>query len=227
MSGISVVIYGFNEAQNFSKVILEALSHLKLMTDTYQVVAIDDGSEDDSFSVLSGLQKQHPDLKIIRHKKRQGIGACLKDGFHAADLEYVTFLPADGQIDPADIKRCYQLMHEADMVTTYYSTNAFPFYRKILSKTMRLLVLILFGPSPRIEGFYMFRRDLLKSISLHCDSFAVNFEFVIKAYQKGFRIKQIPTQSRSRFSGKSKVVNFKTIRNVFGEIIKLRINFRS
>lgn len=71
----------------------------------------------------------------------------------------------------------------------------------------------------------MFRRSMLRTIELHSDSFAVNFEFVIKAYRQKYRYKELPTKSRERLSGQSKVFNFKTIQKVFFEIVKMRQSF--
>ncbi len=225
MTRISVVIYGVNEAQNFESVVLEAQERLKKVADSYQFILIDDGSTDHTPEVLATLKTRLPNAKIIIHPQRRGIGACLKDGFKAADLDLVTFMPADGQINPQDLESFADAIRDVDFVTTYYDSVSFPLLRRVMSRTMRLIVFILFGPSPRIEGSYMFRRRILDAVTLNADSFAVNFEFVIKASRKGFKFKELPTLSRERISGKSKVVNFNTIKKVFLEILKLRINF--
>lgn len=225
-SSVTVVIYGVNEAENFEKVVFEAEDHLKKITDQYQFVLIDDGSTDKTLEVLNGLKRKLPDVKVISHPKRQGIGSCLKDGYSEADGEFMTFMPADGQIDPFDLQRLYNAIQGVDFVTTYYETTNFPLIRRLFSTTVRLIVLVLFGPFPRIAGSYMFRRSILDTITLHSDSFAVNFEFVIKARRHKFKYRELTTQSRERISGQSKVVNFKTIWSVFSEIIKMRLRFR-
>ncbi len=224
MNNVSVVIYGVDEGKNFESVVVEAQACLKTCAGQYQFILVDDGSRDDTLRVLSKLLAGLPDAKIITHAKRRGIGACLKDGFQAADLDLVTFMPADGQIDPGDLARMVQAMEGVDFVTSYYESTSFPLVRRIMSKSVRWLVFVLFGPSPRIEGSYMFRRKILQNITLKSDAFTVNFEFVIKAHRQGFTCKEIPTQSRKRLSGESKVVNTKTIFNVFCEIIKLRLD---
>lgn len=223
---VSVVIYGVNEAENFAPVVLEAEEHLKKVTDRYQFVLIDDGSSDDTLNILNGLKKKIPKIvQVIHHPQRQGIGSCLKDGYKAADCDLVTFLPADGQIDPFDLQRLVNAIRDVDFVTTYYETTDFPFIRRLMSAVVRMIVFAFFGPFPRIAGSYMFRRKMLESITLNSDSFAINFEFVIKAYRQKFKFKELTTQSRVRRSGQSKVANLATIRKVFLEILKMRMRY--
>lgn len=226
MSNISVVIYGLNEAENFPNTVLEAHNYLKKITSRHELILVNDGSTDKTHEILIQLQSQIPGIKIITHVKPQGIGSCLKDGYAQADGDFITFLPADGQINPEDLSSLSQAMQEGfDVATTYYSRVAFPVLRRIMSKSVRLFVFLLFGYSPRIEGSYMFRRTILKNITLRSNSFTLNFELVIKAYRAGFKFKELPTVSRERLSGHSKVVNLKTIKRVFIELINLRLNF--
>lgn len=222
---LSVVIYGVNEAENFAKVVWEASGHLEKVTSNYQFILIDDGSSDDTLRVLRDLEEKLRRVKVIRHPQRQGIGSCLKDGYAAADCDLITFMPADGQIDPFDLQRMANAIDGVDFVTTYYETNKFPFIRRLMSAVVRGIVFVFFGPFPKIAGSYMFRRTMLETITLHSDSFAINFEFVIKAYRQKFKFKELPTMSRERLSGESKVANIQTIKKVFVEILKMRKSF--
>lgn len=223
---VSVVIYGVNEAENFAQVVLEAEEHLKKVCDRYQFILVDDGSTDATLQILNDLKNKIPNkVKVIHHPQRQGIGSCLKDGYNAADCDLVTFLPADGQIDPFDLQRMVQAIQDVDVVTTYYETTDFPFIRRLMSWVVRLIVFAFFGPFPKIAGSYMFRRKVLETVRLNSDSFAVNFEFVIKANRQKYKFKQLPTRSRERISGQSKVTNLRTIKKVFTEIVKMRMKF--
>jgi len=227
MSSLSVIIYGYNEGNNFFSVVNEVLGVLGNLSCKYELILIDDGSNDQTQSVINKLKQENGDIRVIVHPQRSGIGACLNDGYRAAKEELITFLPADGQVDPKDIKRFLALIDDCDVVCSYYNKKPFSWFRKLMSNSVRLLVFVLFGPSPRIEGSYMFRRKILEDISLFSTSFAINFEFVIKAYRKRFRFKFFEVDPRLRLSGHSKVTNFNTIWKVFIEIINLRIRFSS
>jgi len=225
MSSLSVVIYGYNEENNFPSVVHEVSGILKGMIGQYELILVDDGSSDMTQSILDKFKQEDRYIKVITHPQRRGIGTCLNDGYQAATGELVTWLPADGQIDPKDILRFIKGIDDCDVVSSYYDRGSLPFFRNVMSRSVRILVFMLFGPSPRIEGSYMFRRKVLEEISLVSTSFAINFEFVIKAYRKGFRFKFFETHSRPRLSGGSKVINLDTIWKVFIEIIKLRMKF--
>ncbi len=225
MDSLSVIIYGYNEAKNFPSVVDEAADVVKGISSRYELILIDDGSLDETQGALDKLKKENQNIKVIIHPERRGIGSCLNDGYQAAEGELITFLPADGQIDPKDLISFVKRIEDCDVVSSYYDKKSLSFFRNLMSRSVRVLVFVLFGPSPRIEGSYMFRRKILEQVFLISTSFVINFEFVIKAYRKGFRFKFFETHARQRLSGHSKVVNFNTISKVFIEIVKLRMRF--
>lgn len=222
MESISVVIYGFNEEKSIEVVVRETLAVLRELTEHFEVILVDDGSRDKTPQISERLHGEFPEVQPLRHRVNMGIGACLKDGFQAARCDWVTYLPADGQLSPTDVERLASAMADADMVTSYYSHRGDTVIRKFVSFVLRVIVFVLFGPHPRINGSYMFRRKILSEIPLISDTFVLNFEFPIKARRKGLRIKEIETVALPRKEGSSKVFNIKSILRVIRELVKLR-----
>ncbi|MGB5250625.1 MAG: glycosyltransferase family 2 protein [Gammaproteobacteria bacterium] len=101
---ISVVIPVFNEAAN-----VEALSHeINSVLSTrgpFEVLFVDDGSEDQTWEILQTLTQQAPSLRPVRHTSRCGQSAALRTGVDAAKHELIVTLDGDGQNDPRDIPK--------------------------------------------------------------------------------------------------------------------------
>jgi glycosyltransferase involved in cell wall biosynthesis len=101
---LSIVVPAFNEQdslRNLYDEITEALSgHYE-----YEIIFIDDGSTDKSFSILSDIQQSDKKVRVIRLKKNFGQTAALSAGFRHARGRIIVPLDADGQNDPADIPR--------------------------------------------------------------------------------------------------------------------------
>ncbi len=109
---ISVVIPLFNEAESLPE--LMAWIHRVMETNsyTYEVIMIDDGSDDGSWDVISKLREQYPSLKGIKFQRNYGKSAALNEGFKAAQGDMVMTMDADLQDSPDEIPEFYQMITE-------------------------------------------------------------------------------------------------------------------
>ena len=100
---ISVVVPVRNEAGNVAGLIGEIDAALKHMT--HEIIYVDDGSTDATYSQLKTLQAQFAQLKIVRHMQSCGQSTAVRTGVKAAQYGWVATLDGDGQNDPADIPK--------------------------------------------------------------------------------------------------------------------------
>jgi glycosyltransferase involved in cell wall biosynthesis len=109
---ISVVIPLFNEAESLPE--LMAWIHRVMETNsyTYEVIMIDDGSDDGSWDVISKMREQYPTLKGIKFQRNYGKSAALNEGFKAAHGDMVMTMDADLQDSPDEIPEFYQMITE-------------------------------------------------------------------------------------------------------------------
>ncbi len=109
---ISVVIPLFNEAESLPE--LMAWIHRVMETNsyTYEVIMIDDGSDDGSWDVISKMSEQYPTLKGIKFQRNYGKSAALNEGFKAAHGDMVMTMDADLQDSPDEIPEFYQMITE-------------------------------------------------------------------------------------------------------------------
>jgi dolichol-phosphate mannosyltransferase len=99
---LSVVVPVHNEAANLSRLTDEIRRALDGRVD-YEIVYVDDGSDDGSAESLARLATQEPRIRLVRHRVRGGQSAAIVSGVGVARAPWIATLDGDGQNDPADI----------------------------------------------------------------------------------------------------------------------------
>jgi dolichol-phosphate mannosyltransferase len=109
---LSIVIPARNEAENIAPLVAEIAGALdgKL---TYEVIYIDDGSSDDTAAAVRAVAATHPAVRLLRHDRSCGQSAAVRSGVKAARAEWIVTLDGDGQNDPADIPRLWEMTRAA------------------------------------------------------------------------------------------------------------------
>ena len=107
---LSVVIPVFNEEQSVGP--LHAEIEQALADFDYEVLYIDDGSTDKSFSVLTDIQKKCPRVRLVKFRRNFGQTAAMSAGFKYARGKIIIPMDADGQNDPADIPKLISRLNE-------------------------------------------------------------------------------------------------------------------
>lgn len=99
---LSVVVPVRNEQDNVASLIAEIDAAVKI---EHEIVYVDDGSTDATYSTLKNLQKQYKQLRVIHHEKSCGQSTAVRTGVKFAKYDWIATLDGDGQNDPADIPK--------------------------------------------------------------------------------------------------------------------------
>ncbi|MGH7025288.1 MAG: glycosyltransferase family 2 protein, partial [Caulobacteraceae bacterium] len=105
---LSIVIPVHNESPNIAPLVAEIGAALKGRLD-YEIVYVDDGSDDGTAQRIAELKRDHPELRLIRHAGRAGQSAAIRSGVKAARAAWIATLDGDGQNDPADIPLLWRI----------------------------------------------------------------------------------------------------------------------
>ena len=112
---ISVVVPMRNESPNVDKLYRDITASLTPFGRSYEIVAIDDGSRDDTFELLARLQDADPRVRVIRFRRNFGQTAAFAAGFKYARGRYIVTADGDNQNDPADIPGMIQMLEERNL----------------------------------------------------------------------------------------------------------------
>lgn len=99
---LSVVLPMLNEAENIRDLLHEIVTSLNGKV-AFEIVAVDDGSDDGTFACLQAAANDIPQLRCLQHRRAFGQSMAIFTGVHAARGEWIATLDSDGQNDPADI----------------------------------------------------------------------------------------------------------------------------
>ncbi len=109
---LSVVIPVRNEAPNIAPLVAEIRAALKGLVE-YEIVYVDDGSSDDTAAIIRRMAGDFPRLRLVRHARSCGQSAAIRTGVKAARAAWIATLDGDGQNDPADITRLWEIARRA------------------------------------------------------------------------------------------------------------------
>src|ERR1700752_1639462 len=100
---ISAFFPCYNDAKTIGDRVTKADRVIGGRTDDYEIIVVNDGSKDESASVLAALTTQVPRLRVVHHLINRGYGAALRSGFDHATKELVFYTDGDGQYDVNEI----------------------------------------------------------------------------------------------------------------------------
>jgi glycosyltransferase involved in cell wall biosynthesis len=203
---LSVVLPVYNESDSLPNLIPELTGVLRQLNRSYEIIAVDDGSSDDTVTVLRRLQEEERHLRIVQFRRNFGQTAAFAAGFDYAQGETIITLDADGQNDPADIPRLLETLEEGeyDLVNGWRQNRKEPFLtRKLPSMMANWLIASASDIHLHDRGcsLKVMRRDLVKQMHLYGELHRFLPEI---ASLVGVRVTEVPVNDRPRRAGRSK-----------------------
>jgi len=210
---LSIVIPILNEAENLELLFAQLIDVLDRMGRNYEIVAVDDGSTDDSFVILKRLHEANPRIKVLRFRRNFGQTAAFAAGFEHARGEVVVTIDADLQNDPADITRLLDKMGEGyDVVSGWRKDRQDRFLdRKLPSMVANWLISVVTGVHLHDYGCSLkaYHRDVIKNVHLYGE---LHRFIPALASWMGVSVAELPVSHNPRRFGKSKYGLSRTVR---------------
>ncbi|HET8622427.1 MAG TPA: DPM/DPG synthase family glycosyltransferase [Gemmatimonadales bacterium] len=198
---VSVLVPAKDEAPNLPEFVERCDAALSPTGIRFEVVVVDDGSRDGSDRVLRELQSRFPFLRVVTHRRQQGIADALRSAGDAARGEVFVFYPADLQYLPEDIPPLVRpiLAGQADIVT---GTKQGKYEKAFVSGIYNWLCRRLFGVAVTdLNSVKAWRRGVLAGVPLRPDWHRY---MVVIAAADGFRLTSHPVPLYARKAGVSK-----------------------
>ncbi|QQG47092.1 MAG: glycosyltransferase family 2 protein [Candidatus Woesebacteria bacterium] len=224
IESLSLIVPVLNEEEVIKETIGIYTKELQKLCKKYEIIVVDDGSEDKTAFILQKLKKEKKHIVILTHKKNLGVGKSILDGFKIAKYKWVFHNSADQPFDLSDLNKVTNKMETSDVVVfTRKDRSANPFFRKITSLVSYTLVKIFFNvPINDFHFVQLYRKNVLKNIHIHSEDTFAPAELLIKLYRKGFKFKQQKAVFHRRTAGSSKYNNPIRYLRYLRDLISLR-----
>jgi glycosyltransferase involved in cell wall biosynthesis len=219
---VSVLVPAKDEATNlpeFLRLCAEALGPAGF---SFEVVIVNDGSRDESARVLRDLERQHPFLRVVTHRRQRGIADALRSAGDVARGDIFVFYPADLQYLPEDIPALVRPVLEgrADIVT---GTKQGKYEKAFVSRIYNALCRWLFGVRVTdLNSVKAYRREVMLGVPLRPDWHRY---MVVIAAADGFRLDSLPVPLYPRRAGTSKF-NWRRIPIGFFDLVSVWFQLR-
>jgi len=232
MEKVLVIIPTYNERENIRDIVPIVLSK----GENIDVLVVDDNSPDGTQEEVRLLMEKYRNrINLLARPAKLGLGTAYVEGFKyalAKGYDLIVEMDADFSHNPEDLPRLIEASKEADLVIGSRYINGisvvnWPLKRLILSYFANLYARIVTGVPVRdlTAGFKCFRKKVLESIDLskiHSDGYAFQIEMNYYAYEKGFKIKEVPIIFIERRAGTSKMSK-RIIKEAFFLVLYLRL----
>jgi glycosyltransferase involved in cell wall biosynthesis len=210
---LSVVIPVYNEART----IITVIEHvLKAPLDLpREIIVVDDASTDGTSNLLQGLSPG--EIRLLRHDVNRGKGAAIRTGVAQATGDIVLIQDADLEYDPRDYPLLLEpiLEDQADVVfgNRFHGGphRVLYFWHYAANRFLTLLTNVLTGlnVTDMEVGFKVFRRDVLRRITLESDRFGFEPEVTVKVARLGCRVYEVPVRYYGRTYEEGKKITWR------------------
>jgi glycosyltransferase involved in cell wall biosynthesis len=218
-----------NEEANLAGLVEEALATLPGLAETFEIIAVDDGSRDATASIAEAFAEQHPGIvRLIRHPVNLGYGAALRSGFGASQYELIAFTDGDRQFKVGDIGLLTDRLvapDAPDVVVGFRIKRADPLVRTLYARAYRLANRSFFGL--RVTDVdcacKLFRRDALDGLRVESDGAFFSAELLIKLQAAGRRVADVGVPHYPRTAGSATGARPQVILRAVRDFWRLRL----
>jgi glycosyltransferase involved in cell wall biosynthesis len=201
---ISIVIPLYNEEENVRELHSRLKPVLDSIGDEYEIIFIDDGSTDNTLSLLQEIQAADNAVTVLSLRRNFGQTAAFAAGFDYSRGDVIVTMDVDLQNDPNDIPKLLELMKDHDLVSGWRKRRKDPFLsRRLPSIIANSLISKVTGVNLHDYGCSLkaYRRDVIKNLKLYGEMH--RFIPAVASWY-GVRIAEVETTHHPRLRGKSK-----------------------
>jgi glycosyltransferase involved in cell wall biosynthesis len=210
---VEVMLPVHNEAESIAATVKEIYDevspHLAL-----QFIITEDGSRDNTKEVLTRLSQQYP-MKLMMSEQRKGYGGAIVDAMPQLEAEYFWHLDSDGQMDPKDFWKFWEVRENFDVLIGWRVNRRDRFWRRLFSAMFYGFYQLLFWAPAHDPScsFILARREVVERLVHEMGEMneGLWWEFIARAHRRGLRVGEIPINHRLRSAGRSRVYHLKNL----------------
>lgn len=223
---LSIFFPCYNDAGTIASIVVLADETARQITESYEIIVVDDGSSDHSRRILESLRRHYPALRLVFHERNRGYGGALRSGFSTARGEWIFYTDGDYQYDVDDLRRLWaKVTGDIDVVQGYKIQRHDPWYRILIGLVYQYTIQFAFNLKIRDVDcdFRLIRRSALERFELKEDTGCICVELVKKLQETGARTTEVGVKHMFRAYGHSQFFNFRRILRTLWKLWRLWI----
>jgi dolichol-phosphate mannosyltransferase len=214
MKKLSVLIPAKNEAKNLHSCISEIFEILVSHNINHEILVIDDGSIDDTSSVITKLSSVIHSLRYIRNSGLNGFGRAVRLGLKNFKGDAVAIMMADRSDSPHDLIKYWKVLNDGtdcafgSRFLKGSKVYDYPKIKLVINRIVNLMICFVFKVNYNdvTNAFKMYRREVIEGCKpLIAPHFNLTVEIPLKAIIRGYSWQAIPISWRNRTNGESKL----------------------
>lgn len=224
LSSLSIFFPVYNDWGTIMTMAAQAITAAEKITNDYEVILVDDGSEEKTQEILDFLESRFPQIRVIHHEHNRGYGGALRTGFGESRKEFIFYTDGDAQYDVRQLLLLADAMNEqVDVVNGFKIKRHDPYYRVVLGKIYQYTSKFLFSlPIEDVDcDFRLMRRSIFDRFELTSNSGTICVEMIHKMSRTGCRFAEVGVNHFFRSSGKSQFFNFVRLYHVARDYSRL------
>jgi glycosyltransferase involved in cell wall biosynthesis len=223
---LSVMIPAFNEERTLELI----LRHVLERPEVGEVIAVDDGSTDGTWAIMSRVAEREQRVRALRLETNQGKGAALRRAIEEVRMPFALVQDADLEYDPRDYPTLLQPLVEgrADVVygvRGFAGQTAFSFWFVMGNKAVTFAANVLFDSyiSDLESGYKALRADLWRRLNLQGSRFDIEPDITGRVLRLGYRIHEVPIRYYARSREEGKKLTWLDGLRAMGHLLRLRV----
>ena len=227
---ISVIIPAYNEEKRITKTVLAIEKAMQNQKDAYEILVVNDGSQDKTIDVVKGLENGH--IRLLSYEKNRGKGGAVKFGVRHAAGQFIVFTDADLPYPPENIEKACNMLNEGyDLIlgkrVQKENGGKYPWYRTIMSACFGMFVKSTLHLKEKDTqcGFKAFRYEAAQKIfeRVSLSGWGFDVEMIFVAEKLGYKAGRLVVELFHN-NADSKIHVVKDTITMIKEILKVRKN---
>lgn len=225
---LTILLPAYNEADNIATAVRSNDATGRALNIPFEIVAVNDGSGDDTAARLEEMTRETPNLRVVTHPQNRGFGAALRTALQNARGEFCIVAPADSPFSAATLQPFLDIAGEADLVLGYrVAKPGYSWLMRFNSRLYHWLLRLVCGlPYKDVNWIHLYRRKLFESIDLEFAGIAMGAEVVLKAHALGFRIREVACPMQQRTKGQASARRFSVMARTGRDLLLLLWRWR-
>ena len=203
---VSIIMPAFNEDKTIGKTIQEITSVMAFHHLPFEVIVVDDGSDD-----RTHVEALRWGAFVLSNEQNRGKGYCLRKGLSKARGDLIVTIDSDGEHRPTDIIKLLRYAFQGTDVVAgsrfLNGTNPTSKIHYLGNRLFNTVIMILTGRvvTDSQTGFRVMKRKVCESIYLQSEGYEIETEITMKSLRNGFTFKEVPIDIKRREYGRTRI----------------------